>query len=72
MNCVNDDAMRISSYHKQCGDTVNFVLKEDDIHRPYDLYYIIKENPKTPNPPVEFFINTKVRWWGSAVKARIK
>ena len=64
--------MRISSYHKQCGDTVNFVLKEDDIHRPYDLYYIIKENTKTPNPPVEFFINTKVRWWGSAVKARIK
>ena len=54
--------MRISSYHKQCGDTVNFVLKEDDIHRPYDLYYIIKENIKTPNPPVEFFINSKVRW----------
>ena len=71
-NCVNDDVMRISSYHKQCGDTVNFVLKEDDIHRPYDLYYIIKENIKTPNPPVEFFINSKVRWWGAAVKARIK
>lgn len=71
-NCVNDDAMRISSYHKQCGDAVNFVLKEDDIYRPYDLYYIIKENANTPNPPLEFYANAKVRWWGAAVKMHIK
>ena len=53
--------MKISSYHKQLGDQVNFVIKQDDIYRPYDLYYIIKENSKTPNPPFDFFTNSKVR-----------
>ena len=54
--------MKISSYHKQCGDKINFVTKKDDIYRPYDLYYIIKENPKTPNPPFDFYTNSKVKW----------
>jgi len=71
VDCFNPDVMKISSYHKQLGDQVNFVLKEDDIYRPYDLYYIIKENNKTPNPPFDFFVNSKVRWWGKAVKFRI-
>lgn len=71
VDCFNPDVMKISSYHKQLGDEVNFVLKEDDIFRPYDLYYIIKEQSSTPNPPFEFFTNSKVRWWGKAVKFRI-
>lgn len=53
--------MRISSYHKQKGDEVNFVQKDYDIRRPYDLYYIIKENAATPNPPLDFYTNSKVR-----------
>lgn len=71
VNCFNTDAMKISSYHKQCGDTINFVVKEDDIRRPYDLYYIIKENSKTPNPPFDFYTNKNVRWWGKANRIRI-
>ena len=71
VNCFNPDAMKISSYHKQCGDKVNFVIKEDDIYRPYDLYYIIKENSKTPNPPFDFYTNSKVKWWGKANRIRI-
>lgn len=71
VDCFNPDVMKISSYHKQLGDQVNFVVKQDDIYRPYDLYYIIKENSKTPNPPFDFFTNSKVRWWGKAVKFRI-
>lgn len=63
---VNADVQKISSYHKQKGDSVNFVISERDIYRPYDIYYIIKENKKTPNPPMEFFMNPKVRWWGEA------
>lgn len=63
---VNVDVQKISSYHKQKGDSVNFVTTERDIYRPYDIYYIIKENQNTPNPPMEFFINPKVRWWGEA------
>ena len=54
--------MKISSYHKQLGDTINFVTKEDDIRRPYDIYYIIKEKSETPNPPLDFLLNKKVRW----------
>lgn len=66
----NVDVQKISSYHKQKGDSVNFVTTERDIYRPYDIYYIIKENKKTPNPPKEFFINPKVRWWGEAFVSR--
>lgn len=70
-NCNNPDVMKISSYHKQKGDQVNFVVKEDDIYRPYDLYYLIKEKQKTPLPPIDFFVNHRVRWWGKAFKLRI-
>lgn len=54
--------MKISSYHKQCGDNVLFVENERDIRRPYDLYYVIKEDANLPNPPMDFFTNSKVRW----------
>ena len=70
-NCFNSDVMKISSYHKQLGDTINFVLKKDDIRRPYDIYYIIKEKNSTPNPPGDFLLNSKIKWWGNAYKARI-
>ena len=69
-NLINTDVQKISSYHKQKGDTVNFVLTEYDINRPYDVYYIIKENKKTPNPPLNFWTNPKVRWWGKAYEMR--
>ena len=72
VNCFNPDVMKISSYHKQLGDTINFVTTQDDIRRPYDLYYIIKENSKTPNPPLDFFTNSKIRWWGNANRVRVK
>ena len=70
-NCKNPDVMKIASYHKQIGDKVNFVSKQDDIYRPYDLYYLIKEKQKTPLPPVDFFVNHRVRWWGAAFKLRV-
>ena len=59
----NPDAMKISSYHKQRGDQVNFVLSKDDINRPYDLFYIIKENQFLSfNPPYTFYLdNNRVR-----------
>jgi len=71
VNCFNPDVMRLSSYHKQRGDDVNFVLSPDDIFRPFDLYYIIKENKKTPNPPLQFYTDSRVKWWGKAVKQRV-
>ena len=70
-NKFNPDAEKISSYHKQKGDSINFVNNEDDINRPYDICYIIKEQIGTPNPPYKFLLDKKVRWWGDAVKVRI-
>lgn len=69
-NQQNVDVMKIASYHKQKGDSINFVLKEADINRPYDIYYIIKNNNSTPNPPLSFFTNKKVKWYGDAFKVR--
>lgn len=71
-NCFNPDVMKISSYHKQMGDTVTLVESKDDIYRPYDLYYIVKEKDKLPHPPKDFFLNPKVKWWGKAYASRIK
>ena len=47
VNCFNPDVMKISSFHKQSGDRINFVEKIDDIYRPYDLYYVIKDLMKS-------------------------
>lgn len=67
-NSPNPDVMRIASYHKQMGDEVNFVLKEEDTFRPYDLYYVVREKDETPTPPAQFYTDHKVKWWGNAVR----
>lgn len=72
VNCFNPDVMKIASYHRQLGDQINFVTTQDDIYRPYELYYIIKNNSALPHPPLDFFTNKRVRWWGKAYRARIK
>lgn len=70
VNCFNVDAMRISSYHKQRGDAVNFVRSEFDIGRPYDVYYIFKEKSNLPNPPAQFYTDPRVKWLGKANRVR--
>ena len=69
-NCFNVTAMKISSYHQQLGDQINFVTSEYDIRRPYDIFYIIKEKNKTPHPPADLFLNPKVRFIGKAFQFR--
>lgn len=71
VNCFNPDVMKISSYHKQLGDIVNFITTEDDINRPYNLMYIIKEKEETPQPPIKFFMARNIRWYGKCFKHRI-
>ena len=54
--------MKISSWHKQKGDTVLLVTSPFDIDRAYDICYMIRENLKTPtNFPARFLIDNKVR-----------
>jgi hypothetical protein len=43
--------MKISSFHKQQGHLINFVLDKYHIDLAYDLYYILRENKLTPRAP---------------------
>lgn len=67
-NVFNSIAMKISSYHKQLGDEINFVRTKNDLHRPYDRYYIFKEQSDIPDL-IEFLLDTsgKIFWYGQGV-----
>lgn len=56
-NVFNSIAMKISSYHKQLGDKINLVRTRNDLHRPYDRYYIFKEQSDIPDL-IEFLLDT--------------
>lgn len=62
----NADAMRLSSYYKQSGYKVTFVTSDYDLNNTdeYTYIFIIKNFINTPNPPVRFFTNNKVKWYG--------
>lgn len=63
----NADIMRISSFHKQRGDQVNFILNEYDMNRPYDLIYIFKDDDKLQSPPSKFF-DKRSKVWGKGFR----
>ena len=46
----NVDCMRLSSYHKQRGDKINFVTQDTHLTLPFDKMYITRENDNTPMP----------------------
>ena len=60
----NPLAMKISSYHKQKGDLINFVEEEHHIKLTYDIYYIIKEKRSTPMPERKLLDDKRVRLIG--------
>ena len=60
----NPIAMKISSYHKQQGNLINFVSEEYHINLTYDEYYIIKEKATTPKPPGIFIDDKRVKLIG--------
>ena len=60
----NPIAMKISSYHKQQGNLINFITEEYHINLTYDEYYIIKEKATTPKPPGIFIDDKRVRLIG--------
>ena len=69
-NAFNPILMKLSSYHKQLGDSVILVETEYDINRPYDIYYICREKKDAPQPPAAFFLDRNIRWIGKANKTR--
>ena len=56
-NLINVDAMKISSYHKQCGDNTYLVKSKYDIKREWDKMYIIKDTKDSPTPPLSLILN---------------
>lgn len=72
-NLINIDAMKISSYHKQIGDSVHLVATKFDVSRDWDLMYIIKEDWKTPAPPLSMILNNpKIKILGNGIKNKNK
>ena len=43
--------MKLSSYHIQCGDKINFITSSEHIGMACDRMYIIKDYKRTPLPP---------------------
>lgn len=46
----NINCMRLSSYHKQKGDKINFITEEIHLNLAFDVLYITKELDITPMP----------------------
>lgn len=64
----NPKLMKISSFHKQQGDLVNFVSEEYHINMPYDIYYIMRDKDATPRPSSKLIENNKVKLMGKGFK----
>lgn len=64
----NPLAMKISSFHKQQGDLVNFVSDEYEIFMSYDIYYLIREKDLTPKPPGRLLDDINVRLIGRGMR----
>jgi hypothetical protein len=50
----NYKAQKISSFHKQKGDIINFIEETEHLTFEYDLLYIIREKKITPFPPRKY------------------
>lgn len=64
----NPVAMKISSFHKQEGDLINFVEEDYHINMSFDVYYIIKEKSSTPKPPGKLLDDKRVRLIGRPLR----
>lgn len=60
----NYKAMKLSSYHKQLGDSINFITEENHINFDYDIIYVLKERSSTPFPPLKILDNQKSKLIG--------
>lgn len=61
----NPKAMKISSYHQQIGNLVNFVTEKYHINMLFDELYIIKEKRSTPRPAGNLIDDKRSRLIGS-------
>jgi len=64
----NPAAMKVSSFHKQSGDLVNFVQDESHVNMLYDIFYIFKEKKRTPMPSGKLMEDKRMRLYGKYFK----
>jgi hypothetical protein len=60
----NHKAQKISSFHKQKGDIINFVEESEHLTFEYDLLYIIREKKATPFPPRKYIDKQNIKLVG--------
>jgi hypothetical protein len=60
----NHKAQKISSFHKQKGDIINFVEESQHLTFEYDLLYIIREKKHTPFPKRQYIDKENVKLIG--------
>ena len=53
--------MKVSSYHKQKGDIVNFIKNEFDITIDFDIMYVTKRDLNIQAPPISLLVDERVR-----------
>ena len=61
-------AMKISMYHKQIGDSINFVETKYNIDMAFDKMYILKKKKKTTMPAGRFLEDSRVKLVGKYFK----
>ena len=60
----NHKAQKISSFHKQKGDIINFIEETQHLTFDYDLLYIIREKKHTPFPKRQYIDKENVKLIG--------
>lgn len=57
-------AMRVSSYHKQLGDTVTLLRPQDKMPKFPKCVYVFRQDPNLPKPPISMLMNNAVHVHG--------
>lgn len=64
----NDLSLRLSSYHKQQNDKVIVATSSNLFQMKYDIVYIIRENDKSPLPPLWVMDDSNAVMYGAATQ----
>lgn len=64
----NINCMRLSSYHKQKGDKINFVSQETHLNLAFDILYISRELDITPMPSRKYIDDKRTQLIGSGFR----
>jgi len=57
-------AMRISSYHKQLGDSVTLLRPKDKLPKKFDKVYVFQSDATLPKPPTSLLMNKAASVYG--------